>query len=111
MIKVKLKKHNKNLVGFHICGHAEYSDYGKDIVCAATTMLTFNTIDTFTDLLLLDDYLNINIKDNDIDIKLIKNLNENQNKDFQLIMKKFELGINSLIQSYGEYIELNYLEV
>ena len=33
-----------NYTGLSVSGHAEYADSGKDIVCAAVSLLTINTI-------------------------------------------------------------------
>lgn len=109
MIKVKIKKKENFITGFTIKGHANYDEYGKDIVCAALSMLTFNTIDTFTDLIKIGDRLNINIKDNLIEVELKDNILNDEK--INLIFDKYELGIKSLVNSYGEYIELNYTEV
>jgi len=39
-----------NLVGFEVSGHANYSIPGRDIVCAAVSMLTMNTINSIREL-------------------------------------------------------------
>ena len=111
MIKVVFKKKEDKIVGFNISGHAEYDESGKDIVCAAVSMLVYNTIDTMTDLLKLKDYIEYKIDNDLITFKLIKELDEEQEKSFNLIMKKLELGVISTVESYNKYIELYYVEV
>lgn len=110
MIRVNIKKEKKFITGFNVSGHAEYDEYGKDIVCSAVTILTFNTIDTFTDILNMSDKLKINISDNEISLNLLNHEYKTYEK-YQLIMQKYELGIQSIVESYGDYIELNYTEV
>ncbi len=44
MIKVKVLKENTNYKKILILGHAMYDDYGKDIVCAATSSIVTTTI-------------------------------------------------------------------
>lgn len=110
MIRVNIKKEKKFITGFNVSGHAEYDEYGKDIVCSAVTILTFNTIDTFTDILNMSDKLKINISDNEISLNLLNHECKTYEK-YQLIMQKYELGIQSIVESYGDYIELNYTEV
>ncbi len=111
MIKVVFEKKEDKIVGFNISGHAEYDESGKDIVCAAVSMLVYNTIDTMTDLLKLKDYIEYKIDNDLITFKLIKELDEEQEKSFNLIMKKLELGVISTVESYNKYIELYYVEV
>ena len=44
MIKVKVEKANAKYKKISILGHAMYDDYGKDIVCAATSSIVTTTI-------------------------------------------------------------------
>ncbi len=81
MIKVKLKKDSNKIKRITIMGHANYDEYGKDIVCASVSsivILTVNNILTIEkDAISYDDKkgMSINIlKDNDIVNILIDNL-------------------------------------
>ena len=52
MIKAKVLIHNGNYQSFSCTGHAGFNDTGKDIVCAAVSMLVINTanaLDKLTD--------------------------------------------------------------
>ena len=52
MIKITIKRDSNDYKEFQICGHAEYDDYGSDIVCASISILaisTVNALDAFTD--------------------------------------------------------------
>ncbi len=44
MVKVFVKKENSNIKEILFKGHALYSDYGKDIVCAAISSIVITTI-------------------------------------------------------------------
>ena len=45
MIKIDLFKNEKNLmVAYEVNGHADYAEEGKDIVCAAVSVLTLAAI-------------------------------------------------------------------
>lgn len=47
MIKVSIYKNEDNVItGIKLLGHAEYSEKGKDIVCAAVSVLVINTINS-----------------------------------------------------------------
>lgn len=113
MIKVIIKKNKEKVIGFKVNGHAEYDDMGKDIVCAAVSILVFNTIDTFIDLLNLKEEIDFKIDENLIvfDLKNIYRLKELELHDSQLILKKFELGIKSIFLEYSDYVSLDYMEV
>ena len=52
MIIVSVRKKDGKYDTIKVDGHAGYSDFGTDIVCAAVSMLvinTFNSIEEFTD--------------------------------------------------------------
>jgi uncharacterized protein YsxB (DUF464 family) len=52
MIKAKVLKENGNYRSFSCKGHAEFDEAGRDVVCAAVSMLVINTanaLDSLTD--------------------------------------------------------------
>lgn len=58
---------------FRISGHAEYGNYGEDIVCSGITTATFTTLNLLDKLLKPEDYTLIQNEDTGlIDFKLIK---------------------------------------
>ena len=44
MIKVKLTKNNNYYKRIIITGHANYDDFGKDIVCASVSSIIYTTV-------------------------------------------------------------------
>ncbi len=50
MIKAAFFKKNGAFTGFSVSGHADFADFGKDVVCAAVSsavMLSANTVTDF----------------------------------------------------------------
>ena len=82
MIRINIVKSNNNLKKITFKGHANYADYGKDIVCAAvssTMLCTINAILSINknsiEVLEQDNIYTINVIDNnDITIKLLNNM-------------------------------------
>ena len=69
MIKVKLTKNNNYYKRIIITGHANYDDFGKDIVCAAVS----STVITSVNSCLAIDNESISYEDkNGLDIKVLK---------------------------------------
>lgn len=102
MIKVKIEIKNNSLKKINISGHANYSEYGKDIVCASVSSILVTTVNA---ILEIDeeaiDYLdNGNVvtisvlKDTDIINKLLNNMLSlfkdltNDYKDYIKIIKE-----------------------
>ena len=82
MIKVQISAKDNNIKKINIKGHADYDDYGKDIVCSSVSSITITTINA---ILMFDkNYISYNEKkdnfeiviniNNDITNKLIKNM-------------------------------------
>ncbi len=81
MIKVRIVKNNNIIESIHCNGHANYADYGKDIVCASFSTMIITTVNailefdkdaiSYTDTNNLDI---INIKKDNITNGLLNNL-------------------------------------
>ena len=109
MTKVTIYKNVKNeCVGFKALGHAGYAEEGEDIVCAAISILTINTmnaIETFTDA---DVSLEM-----DEEIGFIEYRIEELTKETSLLLDTMVLGLQTMAddENYAEYIDLLFEEV
>lgn len=107
MIKINLHYNKQgNLWRFVLDGHAGYADHGQDIVCAAVSMIVINTINsidllTQENLLLEEDDRGGYIDCSFPDIKVNKG-----SKEALLLLTSMDLGLNSIKEQYGEYIQL-----
>ncbi len=94
-------------VGFKAYGHAGYDEEGYDIVCAAISILTINTInaiDSFT-----DDRTSV-VSDEDegcIDYRLL----DRPSKEATLLLDTMVLGLETMVANYENYIDLKFEEV
>ena len=103
MINVSLLKNNDNLIGFEITGHADFDEYGKDIVCAGVSTLAYTVVNT------VDNYINnFEFSDDDLLMRLeVCDLTD----EVKVILSTFEIGIKTLSQSYGHYVKFNFKEI
>ncbi|HOO79262.1 MAG TPA: ribosomal-processing cysteine protease Prp [Lachnospiraceae bacterium] len=109
MISVKIRKNrNKEYLGFSCNGHAEYAEYGSDIVCAAVSMLiinTINSIDTLTNC-------TIEAKEDAESGYLKADFPNKASKEASLLIDAMILGIKGVIDQYGKtYVTLEIKEV
>lgn len=112
MIEVFLKTKEKKIVGFQVSGHARYAKIGKDIVCAAISVLSYNAINTLEEIIKLKEEIKYTIDDNFIDLEIYpEKLSEDKMHDTQLTMRSFEMGVTSVLREYQEMIGLYYKEV
>ncbi len=107
MTKVTIYKNElEACVGFKACGHAGFDEEGYDIVCAAVSMLTINTmnaIDTYT-----DDKFEVS---SDEDAGVIEFSIENPSKEATLLLNAMILGLQDVAKNYENYIVLKFEEV
>ena len=111
MNRVILYKKLDKFVGFESSGHTYYDDYGKDIVCAAISVLTQTTVNSIEYQTKIEPDVKV-----DEELGYLKAMISNSNSQsdietIQIIMKTLEIGIQSLIETYGDYVELLIEEV
>lgn len=89
----------KSTTGITIDGHAGYAEKGKDIICAAVSILTWNLVKSIK--VLTEDFIEYESASGHIDIKF-KNLSEHG----KFLVDSFFVGINEIIVVYGdEYVK------
>lgn len=87
--------------GFSVKGHAEYAEYGKDIVCAAVTthaVGVINSLDVlqkveFERIIAEEGHIECCVKDKDIEKS-------------QLLLEHFKLAINEIKREYPKNIKI-----
>ena len=93
---------------FSCKGHAGYAKFGKDIVCAAVSVLTINTINSLSELAHEEMDIHTDERKGVIDCKFTKRLS----KEGTLLMNSYILGLNGIVEDYGKkYLELKFKEV
>ena len=110
MTRVAIYKNEQNeCVGFRAYGHAGYADEGEDIVCAAISVLTINTmnaIETFTDV---EAEVQSNEEEGYIEYRVLSK----PTKESTLLLDTMVLGLQTMAEdeNYSEYIDLKFREV
>lgn len=88
-----------------ISGHADFAEYGQDIVCAAVSSALQLTANAITDL--LDVKASIVERENLISLNLPQPLN----KQAVLFLKALWLHLGALAEEYPKNIQLSLTEV
>lgn len=93
--------------GFEISGHADFAEYGQDIVCAAVSVLSINTTNAIE--ILTDNTITSTTHDDGY-LKVI--FNKPLDSKGRLLMNAFTMGIDDILDSYGKaYIHITFEEV
>ena len=93
-------------------GHAEFEDSGKDIVCSAVSVYFINTINTLTELVKVEKFINYEIGSNYTKLEIdYKGMTSKEIESTSLILNSLKLALNSIKDTYNEYISVEYEEV
>jgi uncharacterized protein YsxB (DUF464 family) len=109
MISIKFLKKQDNLVSMQAIGHAEFDEYGKDIVCSAVSALSVAILNGITDVLHFKPVFHID-EDGFLSIN-IENLHIEQIKTCHVLMETLLLGLQNIEINYSEYINVKVEEV
>ena len=82
-----------------ISGHAGYAEAGKDIVCAAVTVLTQTMIQSLEEL--AEEKIQYDIEPGRVDIK-----HGNLSGAGRLLVDSFFLGIKMVAQEFPDYVRI-----
>ena len=112
MIRICFYSRNGQTVGFAIRGHADYANYGEDIVCAAVSVLAQNTANSMEKLLGITTEGHW-FQDERGDIYGIRpeEFSNNLREQMDLLLSSFKIGICSIQDAYPEHILILTREV
>ncbi|WP_312654031.1 ribosomal-processing cysteine protease Prp [Proteiniclasticum sp.] len=110
MIEVRFLRKSGQLVAFTYEGHADFDEYGKDIVCAAVTaqcMMTYNGLD---EVMKIRNVIDMNQDGGYLSVS-IDSAAPDEKKDAQILMETLLLGIKAIELQHGNFIKLIEEEV
>ena len=110
MITVKIcKNHDGDITEFETRGHAGYDDSGKDIVCAAVSMLvinTINSIEAFTDT-----DMEVESRSDEDDALISAKVTGHMSDKTAVLLKALELCLTQAAKGNPKYISITFKEV
>ena len=109
MTKITIKKTGTgDYAGFTCEGHAGYADKGQDIICAAISILTINTINSL-DLLVKEPMNTVHDEESGM---ISVSFDKIPGEKSRLLMESYILGISEIFNKYGKkYVQLEFEEV
>jgi len=110
MVEITIYKTvNHDYIGFDVKGHAGFEDPGKDILCAAISILVMNTINA------IERYTKdeITVVQDDVEGNIELRFAHVAGHDAHLLLHTMLLGLTELAddEDYEPYIDINYKEV
>lgn len=108
MIKVVLSVKKGEFKGIELGGHALFSEYGKDIVCAAVSVLVLNTLNSIE--VFCEDEIEVVTDEEEGFIRMA--FLRKPSSEAKLLMKALVLGLDGIEEEYGKkYIKIIRQEV
>jgi uncharacterized protein len=110
MTKITIERlKDGRISSFKISGHAFFSDYGTDIVCAGLSAVTVGTVNALEAICNIDAEAHTLI---DEDRGLLKyhlpvNLNDEEMQKAQLILEAMIVSLQTIATSYGDNVTIN----
>ncbi|MBE5875296.1 MAG: ribosomal-processing cysteine protease Prp [Lachnospiraceae bacterium] len=102
------KSDNESYKGFTCKGHAGFGVSGKDIVCAATSILVINTLNSLDDLVHEEMDVKTDESTGYIDCRFPNEISEQS----KLLMDSMVMGLKDIVNLYGKkYLKLRFEEV
>ena len=102
MITIEIRKSGNEYIGFLSKGHAGYAEEGYDIICAAVSVLTVNTINSIEKF--TDDAFKAEAADGMVRWKFTE---IPLSKEANLLMDSLVLGLKDIQENYGKkYIKI-----
>ena len=100
MIRLTLHKTQGQWTGFECVGHAGFAEAGRDIVCAAVSILTTTCANA------LETVAGVTPKVQASPGKMALSLPENAGHDAQVILQTMRQGLRDLAEEYPRYFQL-----
>ena len=115
MIKIEIFRDRNNYIKkYTIFGHANFDVHGRDIVCAAISVLSQTALLSLVEVCgLKEESIEYTIDDKTgfLDVNLPRNIENGILEKTQIVLNTLVVGINSVIESYPKYVTLQDREV
>jgi uncharacterized protein YsxB (DUF464 family) len=103
MISVDVYTMRDRMTEFRVSGHAEFSEPGQDIVCAAVSILVYNAINS------CEKFAGVILEVRDTPKTLSFEISKPAySPSVRLLLSSMVFGIEQLVEQYPEYVRLRY---
>ncbi len=104
MIEVIFVIRNNNIISIESNGHAEYSEHGNDIVCAAVSILLQNSINSIEKFVGYEP--NVIIRDGYLKAEFNQEIDNESIKYQNILLQSALLGLIGIQDEYKNYIKV-----
>lgn len=108
MIKVTIHRDPTStfITGFDMTGHANFGEYGQDIVCAGVSAVSFGSVNSVEALT----GIKLSIQsagDGDLHVQVPDITDRQKSEQVQLLLEAMLVSLGTIRASYGKYLKMN----
>ena len=112
MIKIEIQRQKNKIIYFEIKGHANFSEYGEDVICAAVSSVGQMTVNGLIETLKLKKKLKFVEEDGYISCDLKNSgLTDDEIEKSEILIQSMYSYLKAVEESYGKYVEIRVREV
>lgn len=99
---------NRKSYGFEISGHALSDVYGRDLVCAGASAVSFGAVNAIHHITGIQPQIEQGAEGGYLSVKLPNDLDPETDDKLQVILNTMVTQFYTMTASYSDYIELKY---
>ncbi|MCR5487102.1 MAG: ribosomal-processing cysteine protease Prp [Lachnospiraceae bacterium] len=103
MITVTISRSGEEITGFEVRGHALFDKPGKDVVCAAVSILTINTVNS-VEAFLPEELAEV-VSDREAGLIRFR-FKGRPSEKAGLLMDSYLLGLRGIEEKHGKYLKV-----
>ena len=108
---VKFLKKNGKYYYFESTGHSDYEEHGKDIVCAAVSVLAQTLVNSIIKLSTIDPVVEVDEEKGYLKCEIPKDKSTLDDIKIQTAFEVIKVGIEGISEVYDDYVKLLEEEV
>lgn len=104
-ITINRRDFDSAIMAFKVVGHAEFAEYGNDIVCAGVSAVTFGTVNAIERLTGYEP--EVQMQDSGwFSVRISESLQEEVRDQVNLLLEAMVVMLETIQDSYGDYVAL-----
>lgn len=104
MIRFDVTTCQQRIEHFRVKGHAKFAEAGQDIVCAAVSILVYNTVNSCERLL----GMTLDVTDNKDVLECAVPESVETNEGVQLLLHSMVYGLEQVAENYPKFVRIHY---
>ncbi|WP_018661003.1 ribosomal-processing cysteine protease Prp [Heyndrickxia acidiproducens] len=109
MIQVHIEKRaaDGKILAFKMKGHADFAEYGEDIVCAGASAVSFGTVNAIMALANVEPV----IKQSEsglLECRIPEGISKEADEKVQTLLEGMVVSLQTIERDYGKHIKINF---